>query len=484
MTETPAGADPFFVDSGSYSPFTDDLESTDPLQFPRYTDELARARDETGAHESVSVGRAAIGGIEVMVGEFDFRFLGGSMGTVAGERLARGLERATTDRAPFVLRTATGGARMQEGMAALVQMPKLVAARNTLGDAGVPLIAVLGDPTTGGVLASIAALADITIAEAEATVGFAGPRLVEQVTGRKLRENSHTAEAAAAAGLVDAVVARADVPASLRDVLQILDDDDPQSVVDAPRLLQRSDLASSSEDSWAAYQEARAAQRPRSDALLENLGRHFVLRGDRAGSEDGAVIAALARVAGRRALVLALNREQPSPAAYRKARRAVAIATRLNLPVVTLIDTPGASPSEDSEAGGIAWEIAALFDTILNAPVPVLSIVTGEGGSGGALAFACGDILLAWRGAVFSVIGPELAAQILWRDPDRAAEAASLQRPAASDLVRLGIADALVDADLESDSLRDVIAYHLDLLSREELPEPDRARKRRERWRR
>ncbi|MFN2525151.1 MAG: carboxyl transferase domain-containing protein [Actinomycetota bacterium] len=484
MTDPVAGMIPFFVDSDSYLPFADDLQSADPLAFPDYLDELARLRDETGAIESISVGSARIGGIDVQVAEFDFRFFGGSMGTVTGERLARALERAAASRTPFVLRTATGGARMQEGMASPVQMPKLVAARRTLAEAATPLIALLGNPTTGGVLASIAGLADVIIAEAGATVGFAGPRLVEQVAGRGLRRGSHTSESAAAAGLVDAVVSRSDVGAVLTQLLEILSLDQPQSMSAPPALLGIDELPDGATEPWAAYENARSPRRPRPGALLEQLGDLFHLRGDRAGADDEALVVAIGRIRGRRAAVLALNREMPGPAAYRKARRVIAIAARLNLPVVTLIDTPGASPLEDSEAGGVAWEIASLFDAVLDAPVRVLSIVTGEGGSGGALAFACGDVLLAFKGSVFSVIGPELAAQLLWRDPNKASEAARLQRPTAEDLVRFGIADALVDADLNAISLGDAIAYHLDLLRQDGLTGAERSRRRRERWRR
>ncbi|HEX2239721.1 MAG TPA: carboxyl transferase domain-containing protein, partial [Actinomycetota bacterium] len=222
MTETSAGAAPLFVDADSFSPLVDELQPSDPLQFPGYVDELARAREQSGATESLSVGHATVDGLNVIAAQFNFGFLAGSLGTVAGERLARGLEHAATGGFPFVLRTATGGARMQEGMAALVQMPKLVTARKGLADAGVPLIAVLGHPTTGGVLASNAALADVTLAEAGATVGFAGPRLVEQVSGRRLRAGSHTAEGALSAGLVDAVTEPDELPSVLGRLLEVL----------------------------------------------------------------------------------------------------------------------------------------------------------------------------------------------------------------------------------------------------------------------
>jgi acetyl-CoA carboxylase carboxyl transferase subunit beta len=209
------------------------------------------------------------------------------------------------------------------------------------------------------------------------------------------------------------------------------------------------------------------------------------LRGDRAGRDDRAVVAALVRIAGRKAIALALDRNlAPGPAGFRKARRAVAVAARLDLPVVTLVDTPGADPSEESESGGVAWEIAALYEAMLAAPVPVLSVLTGEGGSGGGLAFAVGDVLLAYTSSIFSIIRPEAAAEILWRDPGRAPEAAELLKPSAHDLLRFGIADALVDEPLGAKTLQHVLAYHLDLLDGEAATRRERAERRRKRWRR
>ncbi|MDQ3646633.1 MAG: acetyl-CoA carboxylase carboxyl transferase subunit beta, partial [Actinomycetota bacterium] len=192
------------IDEGSFAILDDDLRSSDPLSFPGYRGAIETA--EENVTESVSYGAARIDGDAVVIAGFDFRFLGGSMGEVAGERLARALERAAEDKVTFLLRTATGGARMQEGMRALVQMPKVVAARLALADARQPMIAVLGHPTTGGVLASLGALADVTVAERGATIGFAGPRVVQTFTGRPLAAGSHTAESAFDHGLVDAVV--------------------------------------------------------------------------------------------------------------------------------------------------------------------------------------------------------------------------------------------------------------------------------------
>jgi len=463
------------VDRDSFRPVADALASTDPLAFPSYRDTLEQAKDASGTDESVVAGPATVAGIDVELALFSFRFIGGSMGEVGGERLARALERAAERRAPFVLYTSTGGARIQEGMAALVQMPKVVAARAALTRTHVPFVAVLGNPTTGGVLASLAALADITVAVTGATIGFAGPRVAEQFLGRPLAGTSHTAEMARSSGLVDDVVELSDVQAFLAHALGVLLPDAPESL-EPPSLLSE---VGDAPDAWDVVQRARAEGRPSAPELLASMLDSFIaLRGDRAGRDDAALGAALARVAGRRLLVLALDRAHPpGPGAYRKARRCVEIAERLSLPIVTIIDTPGANPSEGSETGGIAWEIAKLLEAMLAATVPTVSVLTGEGGSGGALAFATADVLLAYEDSFFSVIGPEAAAAILWRDATRADEAARALRVSAHELLKLGIADALVAEPLSIESLRRVVAYHL------ARPEPVDPEARRQRWR-
>lgn len=370
---------------------------------------------------------------------------------------------------------------MQEGMRALIQMPRIVAARMTLAEAHQPYVAVLGQPTTGGVLASAGALADVTVAVSGATIGFAGPRVAARHVGQALDPNSHTAISAFRHGLVDEVISEGDLPSYLSNVLSTLAPDDAKTLDDPADVSIDKTLTG-----WEAVVEARHPDRPRGPELAREVAESYAeLRGDRAGSQDAAVFAALSRIAGRRALVLALDADlAPSPAGFRLARRAVAVAGRLNIPIVTLVDTRGADPSEDSEAGGIAWEIAALFEAMLDAPVPILSVVTGEGGSGGALAFAAADRLVAYEDSIFSVIAPESAAEILWRDATEGERAADLLRLTAADLLELGIADDLAPAPLAVETLRTLLAYHLDGLARDGISRSDRAGTRRDRWRR
>jgi acetyl-CoA carboxylase carboxyl transferase subunit beta len=279
--------------------------------------------------------------------------------------------------------------------------------------------------------------------------------------------------------LVDAIIDESEERVAVTEALGVLVPDVPEAIPEPPR-----SEGSESVDAWDVVQTARSSDRLNPATSLHRIADTMIeLRGDRMGTDDRAVVCALARVAGRRCVIVALDRTlSPAAPGFRKAIRAVGIAGRLGLPVVSLVDTRGADPSEESEASGVAGAIAQLFEKMLTLPVPVLSVVTGEGGSGGALAFASGDALVAYESSFFSVIGPEGAAQILWRDPSRAPEAARLLQLTAHDLKRLSIADEVVGEPLDAESLRRVVAYHLDRAAGGGSP-PDLARARRGRWR-
>ncbi|HVE77081.1 MAG TPA: carboxyl transferase domain-containing protein, partial [Actinomycetota bacterium] len=357
-----------------------------------------------------------------------------------GDALEEAMFLAAREHVPFIAITATGGARMQEGMAALAQMPRTVAAARILADAGIPRITVLGNPTTGGVYASFACIADVVAAVRGATIGFAGPR-VAKAAGAELAAGSHTAESAFEAGLADALLAPDEVGAWLEKTLGVLV---PSSSA-GHQLPDVAPVGDAATTAWDEFRLARHPGRPSPRYYAEQMSADMVeLRGDRSGTNDPEVFTAIARISDRPALVIAAGRGRPAAGGYRKATRAIEIATRLRIPIVTIVDTPGADPGSESEYGGLAHAIATTFDRLLSATVPVISIVTGEGGSGGALALACGDVIAMQEHAVFSVIGPEGAAAILYRDADRAAEVAPLLKPTSRDLLTIGIANELI----------------------------------------
>lgn len=428
----------------------------DPLSFPGYTELLDRARAESGSDEAVVTGRGTVlapGGarLHVAVVAGVFEFIGGSMGAAAGERVVRAYERARQERIPLLVAPASGGARMQEGMVALVQMTRTAAAARRHARAGLLQVAYLGSPTTGGVYASFASLADVAWAEPGATIGFVGPRVVEQILGAQLPDGAHTAESAYAAGVVDAVLEAHAVRAPLATLLRVA------HLASHPHA--ESSRATSSgvrappapkgrpASAWDEVQRARAPERPSGRSWLERLVPERVeLRGDRAGGVDPVVVAGVGLTRrGAAVAAVALERHSgdghPRPAGYRTAQRVIRLAARLGLPVLTLVDTAGADPSHHAEQTGVAGEIARTLAALTDHPAPTVSLVVGEGGSGGALALASTDRLLMLEGSVFSVMTPEGAAAILERDPPEMAELLRLTGP---DLLELGIVDSVV----------------------------------------
>ena len=423
----------------------------DPLRWPGYDDLRSRARTTSGSDEAVTVVRGHIGGHDAVVVAWDFGFLGGSMGTVAGQRIAGAYDAAAAAGLPVVLLPSTGGARMQEGMASLAQL-----AATSVAATGHRLlqVAVLRDPTTGGVFASHANLADVVLAEPGATIGFAGPRVAEAMTDGPLPSGSHTALGARAAGLVDAVVARPHVPAALGDLLAFHRRTTTPVAAPAAPVTDRRDAAAAAASeahaegatAWDEVRRARAADRPRAPEVLAAPGLHVHgrLRGDRAGGTDPAVDVVLADWRGRAVVVVAMDPRPGAigPAGFRTARRGISLAARLAVPLVTLVDTPGADAGASAEAGGVAHEIATTMRALLTVPVPTVAMVVGEGGSGGALALSVCDRLLLQEHAIFTVIAPEGAAAIL-RHED-VAEVARLLDPTAQRLLDLGVADGIV----------------------------------------
>lgn len=446
------------VDEGSFRETEAKLFSADPLAFTDdepYRRRLEEQRRLTGQADALITGTAALHGHRIVLAALDFAFMGGSMGVVVGEKLVRAAELAAERRVPLLTIVASGGARMQEGMFSLLQMAKTATAIQRLHTAGVPYVSVLTHPTTGGVFASFASLGDVVVAEPGALIGFAGPRVAEQFLGRPLPPGSHTAEFLLEHGLIDDIVDRVGLRGYLGVLFDVLQPRSRPSK--ASETGPRSDaMAVSTGDTWATVQAARDPDRPTAlDYLGRMLDRFVELHGDRESGDDPAIVAGLGTLAGRPLAVIGIERGhgeeavrrrhgRPMPEGYRKAQRVMRLAVRFRLPLLTVVDTPGAYPGIESEERGLAGEIAESLAMMSDLPVPIVAAVVGEGGSGGALALAVADRVLMQEGAIYSVIAPEGAAAILFRDAGRAPELAAKLKITATDLRGFGIVDAIV----------------------------------------
>ncbi|MFI9490775.1 carboxyl transferase domain-containing protein [Streptomyces halstedii] len=409
-----------------------------PIGWAGYGESRARAAARTGEEESVLHGTARVVGRSCVLVAFEFGFLGGSLGRRAGDRLEAAYALAAERRLPLVSLVATGGSRMQEGMIALTQLQRVAGASARLRAAGLPQIAVVRDPATGGGWATLGAGADVVLALPGAQTGFAGSR----VRPADADPFAYTAEGQWAAGQVDAVVAPAELRRTLGRWLAALTVTGPARPAPVPESLSATGLP---ETGWDAVEQARAAARPRAGAYLDAyFDDRLALRGDRCGGVDPGMLCGVGLRAGRPVAYAAQCGTATRPAGYRTAARVIRLADRLGLPVLTLIDTPGAANDAEAERTGAGAAIAEVFAAVAGAQVPVTSLVIGEGGSGGALALAAPGNTHVTADSYFSVIAPELAAAILKRGPEEVHATAGQLRLRPQDLVELGVARSVV----------------------------------------
>ncbi len=478
------------IDDGTFREHDTSLASTDPLDFRderTYRSRLLYHQEQHVHRDALVTGEARIGGIPVTLAVLDFSFMGGSMGLVVGRKLAAAAEESAEHGRPLVTVVASGGARMQEGMFALWQMARTAAAIKKLRAAGVPYISVLTDPTTGGVFASFASLGDVILAEPEALIGFAGPRVAEAMMGRPLPEGSHRAEYLLAHGHLDAVVPRPAMRQTIIDILGVWRDAQALGEQEVrPPVAWHADPDRPLPDAWSLTQDIRSPDRPSASVYIRGMVSDWVpLSGDRLEADDLAVIGGMGRIAGIPLMTIGLDRGHdrlpddaplhPRPAGFRKAHRLMTLAARWRMPVVLLIDTPGAWPGIESEERGLAASIAQDLALLSDLPTPTVSVVIGEGGSGGALALAIADRILMQERAIFSVIAPEGAAAILYHDAARAPELAESLRITARDLEAFGMVDGIVrepddgaaaDSELAIQIVERAIVANLDELRR------------------
>ncbi len=413
-------------------------EPDGPLAWQGYDASRARAAERTGEEESVVWGRAGVGTSAAVLIAFEFGFLGGSLGERTGDRLEAAYTYAREHRLPVVSLVATGGSRMQEGMRALTQLQRVARQSALTREAGLPQIAVLRDPTTGGGWATLGAGADIVLALPGAQIGFAGSR----VRPPDADPAAYTAESQVAVGAADGVVH----PGHLRETLALwLTLLTAPSTTPAPPPRALSSSTTLPTTGWEAVARARSPQRARADAYLDAyFTRRAAVSGDRVGGTDPGMLCGFGEHEGRTVAYAAQRGTATRPAGYRTAARLIRLADRLGIPVLTLVDTPGAANDATAERQGAGAAIADLFATITTARTPITTLLIGEGGSGGALALAAPDNTWATPDSYFSVIAPELAAAILKRPEGQVRTTADELRVRPQDLVELGVVRGVV----------------------------------------
>ena len=459
------------ADEGTFEEWDLGLTTRNPLNYKGYEEKLEGLKEKTGLEEAVVTGKICINGTETAVGVCDGRFLMASMGEVVGEKIARMVERATREKLPIILFACSGGARMQEGIVSLMQMAKTSAALKRHSDAGLLYISVLTDTTTGGVTASFAMLGDVILAEPKALIGFAGPRVIEQTIGQKLPKGFQRSEFLLEHGFIDAIVERPQLKETLSQILKLherenasksekmesnLADDKSQDMNETGKKQTEEELPLHNHlaGAWDRVLLSRMNDRPVGSDYIQALFTDFVeFHGDRYYGDDKAIIGGVARFHGIPVTVIAQakgtntkenierNFGMPSPEGYRKALRLMKQAEKFQRPVICFVDTPGAFCGLEAEERGQGEAIARNLYEMSSLKVPVLSVIIGEGGSGGALAMAVADEVWMLENSIYSILSPEGFASILWKDSTKAKEAAEVMRLTAEDLYHMGIVE-------------------------------------------
>lgn len=471
------------IDEGTFEEWNQDLIGGNPVNYKGYPEKVQALQEKTGLKEAVVTGKGKINGRDTVIAVCDGRFLMASMGWAVGEKITRAVERATEEKLPIIIFACSGGARMQEGITSLMQMAKTSAALERHSKAGLLYVSVLTEPTTGGVTASFAMLGDIILAEPGALIGFAGPRVIEQTLRQKLPKGFQRAEFLVEHGFVDDIVRRENLKETLGKILEIHAvswKTENRIRTDAAELHHADYPGSDSENltndkcdsdrgdsnpaginpyltAWDRVQISRKIDRPSGSDYIEALFTDFMeFHGDRNCGDDKAIIGGIAKFHGKPVTVIvqekgtntkeniAHNFGMPMPEGYRKALRLMKQAEKFHRPVICFVDTPGAFCGIEAEERGQGEAIARNLWELAGLKTPVLSIVTGEGGSGGALALAAGDQVWMLENSIYSILSPEGFASILWKDSTKAKEAAAVMKLTASDLYEKGIIEQVI----------------------------------------
>ena len=431
------------------------VKTVEPLSFSRrnrYRKFQDQDQNRTGLTEAAVTGKCRIGDVETMLIVLDFGFMGGTMGSVVGEKVSVAFENAARRGIPAVAVVSGGGVRIQEGGLSLMQMATTGTAANRLRDGEVPFIVGLANPSTGQAYASFANLADVILAEPGSLIGLSPLRTLREVSKTPLPLDAHTAEAHVGHGLLDNVVDRENLQPRIASILQILTAQ-KHAKSNHKNLLKSEPEECDEGEPWEAMTAARNSERPQASSYFRSILDPFIeLRGDRLNSDDRSVVTgigfmdglAVAVIGQQRRTLVEGERYHVFPDGLRKAQRLIDLASRFKLPLVTLIDTQGADPGLEAEEQGIGNAIARTLSSMLTVPTPMVSVVIGEGGSEGALALGLSDRILMQQFAIYSPISVNHTLGAAHHDHMLDREAAEALMLTAHDCLELGIADEVV----------------------------------------
>ena len=443
------------VDQGSFREINRSIVSLDPLSFSSrvsYKRRIFSDQRRTGLTEAVVTGTCSIGDSPVVLIVLDFGFMGGSMGTVVGEKVALAFEHGVRRKLPVVAIVTSGGSRVQEGLLSLLQMAKTTVAVNRFSERRLPFISVLANPSTGQVFASFANLADVTIAEPGAIVGFAPIGSLAGTDSRPVTSEAHTSEAQLTNGMIDGLVARTELREMLSVLLELMG---PEFRLSYRKRRRKSVVSLPRQRAWQSVNLARHTSRPTTMDYIGRIVLNFVeLRGDRSFGDDPAIVCGLGHLGAQTVMLIGQERGRDGkkdrhdgmtlPEGFRKAYRAMSLAEKFEIPVITLIDTPRPHPGLDSENRGMGNAIATCMAKLASLEVPTIAAVIGEGGSEGALALAVADRVLMMQNAIYTVMSPEDAAGLIYQDESKVKEVAESLKMTSSDCLELGLIDEVV----------------------------------------
>lgn len=444
------------ADKKSFREWDANIKWSNPLNDDVYARKLVTTADKHKLDDAIITGEISINGEHLAIGVMDSRFMMASMGYVVGEKVTRLFEKARKKKLPVILFCCSGGARMQEGIISLMQMEKTVAAVQKHDKAGLLFVSILTEPTMGGVTASFAMLADIVLAEKGASIGFAGPRVIEQNTGEKLPEGFQTSDFQLTHGFVDDVVLRADMKSYLNKVIKM--HSKKGRIINFNKAYKNVDVnreVTNNLDAWETVQKARSRERPTSLDYINEIFEDFIeFHGDKVSCDDHAIVGGIAEICGRAVTVVGQQKGKsslneaiyrnwgmPLPSGYRKVIRFMKQAEKFKRPIICFVDTIGAACGIEAEEQGQGYVLARVLKESSNVKVPILSIIHGEGGSGGALALSVANEVWILENAVYSILTPEGYASILWKDSTKASEAAKLMGMTSMELYKRKVVD-------------------------------------------